>query len=367
MNKILLSIVKKEFYHIRRDPQTLWIVIAMPIVMLFLYSYAITLEMRQIEIVITDQSKTPESRQYIENILSTDFFRLVRFDVPPQDIEQVFKRREAKCALIIPASFARDLKTKLDTKIQLLVDASDPNAANYIQKYLMQVNAGFERQNNRFFVQPFSVEPRIFYNPALKAHNFFVPGLISVIILLISALLTSIAIVREKENGTMEQILVSPVRPAQIIIGKVIPYTLLAFLDGMLVLTIGHLWFRVPIMGSPLLLMGALVIYILTGLSFGLLVSTLTGSQREAMLVTVLATILPTIMLSGFIFPIASMPVLFRYFSWIIPATHFITIIRGVMLKGNVLGDLSVQISALVAITGFMLALSMKKFKTRLE
>ncbi len=367
MNRILLSIIKKEFYHIRRDPQTLWIVIAMPIVMLFLYSYAITLEMKQIEIVISDQSKTPESRQYIENILATNFFKVTDFDIHPGQVEQVFKQRKAKCILVIPATFANDLKRKTVTKIQLLVDASDPNAANYIQKYLLQVNAAFERENNRFIVQPFSVEPRIFYNPALKAHNFFVLGLIAVIILLISALLTSIAIVREKEAGTMEQILVSPVRPAQIIVGKVIPYTLLAFLDGLLVLLIGHLWFKVPIHGSPFLLTGALVLYILTGLSFGLLMSTITESQRVAMLATLLSTILPTIMLSGFIFPIASMPAFFRYFSLIIPATHFITIIRGIMLKGNVLSELSVQIYFLVGITMLMMALSVKKFKTKLE
>jgi ABC-2 type transport system permease protein len=367
MNRLLLSIIKKEFRHILRDPQTLWIVIAMPVVMLFLYGYAITLEMKQIEVAVTDYSKTPQSRQFIEHLLATDFFRVTAVDVPATNFERIFKERKARCIVVVPADFARSLNSQTETKIQLLVDATDPNAANYIQKYLMQIGSRFTFENNRFLAQPFVLEQRIFYNPLLKAHNFFVPGLIAVILLMISALLTSIAIVREKEMGTMEQILVSPVRPLQIIIGKVIPYTLLAFLDGLIIVAIGYLWFKVPLNGSVLFLAGTLVIYILTGLSFGLLVSTIAESQRTAMMAAQLATILPTIMLSGFIFPVASMPDIFRYMSLVIPATHFLEIIRGILLKGNTFGDLSAQIGYLLLITLFLIVVSVKKFRTNLE
>lgn len=367
MNRLLLSIIKKEFRHILRDPQTLWIVIAMPVVMLFLYGYAITLEMKQIEIVVTDYSKTPQSRRFIEHLLATDFFRITDVDVPLTNFEQIFKERKARCILAVPRDFARSQNSRPETKIQLLVDATDPNAANYIRKYLMQIGSRFTFENNRFLIQPFVLEQRIFYNPLLKAHNFFVPGLIAIILLMISALLTSIAIVREKEMGTMEQILVSPVRPSQIIIGKVIPYTLLAFLDGLLIVSIGYLWFKVPLHGSLLFLEGTLILYILSGLSFGLLVSTVAESQRTAMMAAIMATLLPTIMLSGFIFPLASMPDIFRYLSMIVPATHFLEIIRGILLKGNTVLDLSVQIGYLLLITVFFIVVSVKKFHTKLE
>ncbi len=367
MNRILLSIIRKEFHHILRDPQTLVIIIIQPIIMLFLYGYAITLDMKQIEIAITDYSKTPQSRQLIHQIESTSFFKVTAFDIPERGFDRLFKERKARCALIIPSDFARSLHSKQNTKIQLLVDASDPNAANYIYKYLLQINARFTFKNNPHLVQPFLMEPRILYNPDLKAHNFFVPGLIAIIMLLISSLLTSIAIVREKERGTMEQILVSPVRPLQILVGKVIPYILIAFLDGVLIVALGHLWFRVPIIGSGLFLAATLILYVLTGLSFGLLVSTITDSQRMAMLTTLMATILPTIMLSGFIFPVASMPKIFQYLSITIPATHFLEIIRGIMLKGNGLADLTRQVLFLFGISFFLLLLSVKKFRTTLE
>jgi ABC-2 type transport system permease protein len=341
MNQILLSIIKKEFWHILRDPQTLIIILIMPIIMLFLFGYAITLEMRDINTVIIDHSKTPQSRQLIEKIRSTNFFNIT--------------------------GFASDLQTEMRTKIQLIIDASDPNAANFINNYFAQLSMRYNYENNPQLTMPFSIEPRIFYNPDLKSDYFFVPGLIAVLILLISALLTSIAIVREKEIGTMEQILVSPVHPVQIIVGKVIPYTILGFIDSILILMVGHLWFGVPVIGSVILLLFALIIYILTGLSFGLMISTITNSQQMAMMAALLSTILPTIMLSGFIFPVESMPLIFQYLSKIVPATHFLEIIRGIMLKGNTLLDLKVQLSYLIGLAGLLILVSVRKFSTKLE
>ncbi len=367
MNSILISIVYKEFRHILRDPQTFTIIILMPVIMLFLFGYAITLEMQEIKTVLVDHSKTPQSRQYIENILASDFFEITALDVSYEQIETLFKQRQARCALIIPHDFGRTVQTERSSNIQLLVDASDPNAANYINKYLSQVNYRFNRQQNDVSIVPFTVESRMLYNPNSRSVYFFVPGLIAVILLLISALLTSIAIVREKEMGTMEQILVSPVHAYQIIIGKVIPYTVLGFLDSLIILVAARLWFHVPMEGSILLLAAGLIIYILTGLSFGLLISTVTDSQRVAMMGALLSTILPTIMLSGFIFPIKSMPVLFQWVSKIIPATHFLEIIRGIMLKGIGVETLYVQIGYLILIATVLIALSVKKFSTTLE
>lgn len=367
MNQILLSIIKKECWHILRDPQTLVIIILMPLFMLFLFGYAITLEMKDIDTAIIDHSKSPQSRHLIEKIVSTDFFNVTDIDASESQIEEIFFHRKARCVLVIPTDFTSSLQTNMRTKIQLIIDASDPNAANFINNYFSQLSMLYNYENNPRLSMPFSVEPRLFYNPDLKAEYFFVPGLIAVIILLISALLTSIAIVREKEVGTMEQILVSPVYPIQIIIGKVIPYTLLGFFDSILVLLVGHFWFGVPIMGSIGLLLIALIIYILTGLSFGLMISTITNSQQIAMLAALLSTILPTIMLSGFIFPIKSMPLIFQYISKVVPATHFLEIIRGIMLKGNTLFDLKVQLLYLIGLAGLLILVSVRKFSTKLE
>lgn len=366
-NRIFLSIVKKEFLHIVRDWQTLAIIIVMPVLMLLLYGYAITLEMKQITVALVDHSKTPESRAFLERIRASDFFDVSAVDPPEARFERVFQERRARCILVVPHDFARSLAREVETDVQLLIDASDPNAANYIQKYLTQIVAEHNADRNRTLRRPLRLAPRLLYNPGLASEYFFVPGLIAVIMLLISALLTSIAIVREKETGTMEQILVSPAHPVQIILGKVVPFVVLGFLDGALILVIGHFLFGVPFHGSVVFLSLALVLYIFTGLSFGLLVSTVTETQRLAMMVTLLATILPTFMLSGFIFPIPSMPLVFRYVSRIVPATHFLKIIRGVMLKGTGVRDLVTPIVYLFVLSTVLITVSVRKFGTRLE
>ncbi len=367
MNRILFSITKKEFWHIIRDYQTLVIIILMPVMMLLLFGYAVTLEMRQIETILVDQSHTRQSRAFLNDITSTSFFKINDRDVPEKDFEHILQQRKARCIIVIPADFAYSLESKPETKIQVLVDASDPNAANYIRNYLIQISAKFNFKLNPQLKMPFSVEPRILYNPDLKSYYFFVPGLVAVIILLISALLTSIAIVREKEVGTMEQILVSPVHPLQIVIGKVIPYAVIGLIDSILVLIMGRFLFGVPVLGSLWLLLSSLIIYVLAGLSFGLLISTITKSQQVAMMMTLMITLLPTIMLSGFIFPLKSMPVLFQYLSNVVPATHFLIIIRGILLKGSTLMDILPEMGALTGITILLLTISIRKFNTTLE
>ena len=367
MNKTLLSIIQKEFRHIVRDKQTLTILFLMPVLMLFLYGYAITLEMKNIKTVIVDLSKTPQSRSFVDNMLANEFFIIVDKDVRYKDFESVFQTRSAQCIVVIPDNFSETLAQEPQTKVQLLIDASDPNAANFINNYLNIISAQFNLEQNKNFVQKISLEPRLLYNPDMKSAYFFVPGLIAVIALLICALLTSIAIVREKENGTMEQILVSPVKALHIIIGKVIPYMVIGYLMALLILVIGYFWFEVPIYGSFLLLNLMLLLYVLTGLSFGLLISTKTNSQQIALMITLVSTILPSFMLSGFIFPIASMPDILQYISNIVPATHFLIIIRSIMLKGVGLAELVMPIGALILIALVLLMISMRKFRTHLE
>ncbi len=363
MKTLIWSIVKKEFIHIWRDPQTLVIVFLMPVLMLFLYGYAITLEMKEISIIINDHAASPLSRSYIDRITATKFFHITGRDIPEKKIEDVFQRRQARCAIIIPPEFSR----QQGGNIQLLIDASDPNAANYILNYLSQITVSFNRDASGNSRTLFSVQPRLLYNPDLKSAYFFVPGLVAIIIILISALLTSIAIVREKELGSMEQILVSPIRPNQLIIGKLIPYLALSLVDSSIILLLAHFWFSVPIHGSALLLLVMLTLYILCGLSFGLLISTATRSQQVAMMATMVITILPSFLLSGFIFPVRSMPLILQGFSQLIPATHFLVIIRSIMLKGVGAGALFPQLVAMILFSVVLIGVSIRKFNTTLE
>ncbi|RMH62169.1 MAG: ABC transporter permease [Calditrichaeota bacterium] len=367
MNRIFLSIIKKEFFHIMRDRQTLVIIFVMPLMMLFLYGYAITLEMRNIPTVVIDHDHGPMARDLIRQLEAVDFFTIVARDIPEETITDVFQKRFARCVLVIPAHFSRQTRTRLHTPVQVIIDATDPNAANYINKYLGRIAFNFTLTHNTLFPAAFKTIPRTLYNPDLKSSYFFVPGLVAVILLLISTLLTSIAIVREKEMGTMEQILVSPVRPFQVILGKVIPYVAIGYGISVMILVAARFWFQVPVNGSLLFLNGALILYISTGLSIGLLISSITDKQQIAMMITLMVTILPTVMLSGFIFPIASMPLPFQWVSRLIPATHFLQIIRGVMLKGIGIAELWPQTLILVGMTALLLVISTKKFSSTLD
>jgi len=367
MHGILKSIIKKEFIHIIKDPQTLLVIFIMPILMMILYGYAITLEMRKIPTIITDRSNTLQSRTLIKKISSSGFFKTREIIVTEQNIDKIFQKREARCIIVIPDDYSRQLQYAQEVKLQVLIDASDPNAANFINNYLSIITTQLNKELNGYLPVPFVLVPRFLYNPDLRSANFFVPGLVAIILMLVSALLTSIAIAREKENGTMEQILVSPITPIQIIIGKVIPYILIAFLSGLIILGMGVFLFKVQFSGSVPALLAAMIIYIFTGLSFGLLISTIAQSQRIAMIMTLLTTLLPTVMLSGFIFPVESMPLIFRIISQIIPAKHFVTIIRGLMLKGITIFDLWQQILFLILLSSLLLLVSTKKFKNTLE
>jgi len=367
MSNILKSIIRKEFIHIWKDPQTLLIIFIFPIVMLFMYGYAITMEMRNIPTVINDLSRTSDSRHLIDKIGASKFFKVELRSVVERDVDKIFQNKIAKCIVVIPRDYSKTIQNEQQTNIQVLIDASDPNAANYINSYLNAILYNLNKELNHGLPVPFKNEPRFLYNPELKSVNFFVPGLIAIIILLVSALLTSITIVREKETGTMEQILVSPVKPLQIIIGKVIPYLLIGLFSALIIFLLGVFWFKVPMHGSFIAILLMMILYIFTGLSIGLVISTVTRTQQTAMIMALMITMLPTIMLSGFMFPRESMPYVFRIISQVIPATHFIHIIRGIMLKGNGLADLLKQVLFLTGLSGVFIFISVKKFKSKLE
>lgn len=367
MRRRIFGIIRKEFIHIIRDPRTLMIIIVMPIMMIILYGYAITLDIKNIDFGVIDRANTPESRALIDKFAENKFFVLHKGEIKLKDIEHHFYRRDIKMLLVIPRDFSRTLHTQRATDVQIIIDASDSNVGNYINNYARVLLGAFNREHSGTLPVAFTIEPRILYNPDMKSSFFFVPGLVALILMLISALLTSITISREKETGTMEQILVSPVRPLEILVGKVVPYIGLGLLNAALILVSAKVLFAVPYRGNLLLLFGLTLIFIFTALAFGLMISTVAKNQQIAMLVTLMATILPTIMLSGFIFPIPSMPRPLQLISYVIPATHYLVIIRGVLLKGVGMAALLRPTLILSAIGAVILTAATIRFNTRLE
>jgi len=365
MSSRIIPIIRKEFIHIRRDFRTLLIIFAMPVFMLLMYGYAINMEIQNIDLAVLDHSQSPMSRELVAAFQGSKFFTPRYFTGSESGIESLFQRGEVKAALIIPLDLARTINGPVPAAVQVLIDASDSNTAQLMQNYINAVvqiyNAG------RGVTAPFEVNTSLRYNPALKSAYFFVPGLVALILMMISALLTSLTIAREKETGTMEQILVSPVRPFEIIIGKVVPYLFLAFADGILILLIAHFWFNVPITGNLALILVACFLYVGVALSYGLLISTRARTQQVAMMGALMGTLLPTVMLSGFIFPIASMPKMLQFVTYLVPARYFLPVIRGVMLKGNTIFHLWLPIGALVVMGILFLTISAKRFKMRLE
>ncbi|MDZ7266911.1 MAG: ABC transporter permease [candidate division KSB1 bacterium] len=365
MSARILPIIRKEFIHIRRDFRTLVIVFAMPVVMLLMYGYAINMEIQNISMVVCDHSNTPASRELVRAFAGSRFFTVTDCGGGRAEIEKLFQQRRAKLALIIPHDFAPRLAQPAPVTVQLLIDASDSNTALNIRNYATAILQTYNLERNRDL--PFEVRATIAYNPALKSSYFFVPALVALILMMISALLTSVTIAREKETGTLEQILVSPVQPLEIVAGKVVPYILLAFVDGLLILLVARFWFDVPIRGSLVLLLVAALLFVFVALALGLLISTAARTQQVAMMAALLASLLPTVMLSGFIFPIASMPQILQWVTYIVPARYFLPVIRGVLLKGNTLAEIWPFLLVLAGFGLSLLLISVRKFKMTLE
>jgi ABC-2 type transport system permease protein len=359
----IAPIARKEFKHILRDPRSLWIIFMLPNVMMFLFGYAIDLDLKNVRLAVCDLSRTQESRELVDAIDASSYFGVVaRYDDPSRT-DGLFERRIARGAVVIPEDFARKLERERRAPVGVLVDGSDANSAaivqNYLESFIATHTAGAAKE-------PISIRSNVLYNRELDSTYFIVPGLAAIVMMLLGALLTSVTIVREKETGTMEQVLVSPVKPFEVVAGKVLPYLVLAVCVATMIVTVGHFWFHVPLIGSRMYLLLFGVLYLFAALSLGLLVSTLVSTQQVAMMLSLLLTLLPTIMLSGFIFPVASIPRVLQIVSDVIPATHFLVIIRGVMLKGNSPADLWPHIAALAAIGVVLMILAVKRFGMKL-
>ena len=363
------AFVRKEFFHIFRDKQTLLILFGMPIAQMLIFGFVISNEIRDVGIAILDQSNDVATQQITDKILSSGYFLLEDKLSNSAEIEEVFRRGKVKEVIVFEPQFEKNLIRTGKANVQIIADASDANLANLISTYTNGIIQDYVNQNNVLITKPMQIIPevRMVYNEKLKGSFMFVPGIMALILMLISAMMTSISIVREKEMGTMEILLASPIKPFQIIFGKVVSYIVLAFINAVTILLLGNYIFGVPIQGSVILLLLECLLYITLALSLGILISSITENQQVAMMISGFALMLPVILLSGFIFPIENMPLILQWFCQLMPAKWFIIIIKSIMLKGVGIGYVWKETLILICMTILFLSISLKKFKIRLD
>ena len=367
--KRFIGFIKKEFYHIFRDKRSLFILFGMPIVQVLLFGFAITNEINNVDIAILDHSKDVTTKEIINKIAASKYFSIKQFIDNEAAIETAFKKGQIKAVLNFEKDFGKKIVAEGKATVQILTDATDPNTANTISNYVSSILQNYQREINKDVQLAFQIVPktRLIYNPELKSVFMFVPGVMTIILMLVSAMMTSISITREKELGTMEILLVSPLKPFQVIVGKVVPYIFLAVINAIIIILLSIFVFRMPVQGSFILLGAESVLFIINALSLGILISTVSASQQTAMMVSLMGLMLPVILLSGFIFPINSMPFPLQVISNIIPAKWFIIILKGIMLKGVGLAFVWKETLILMGMTLFFIVLSVKKYKIRLE
>lgn len=363
-----IGFVKKEFYHIFRDVRTLLILFGMPIAQILLFGYVVTNEIKDANIAILDYAKDDVSKEITSKITSSGYFQLKRSLTSDAEINAVLRSGEVKEVIVFEANFAEKIQREGQANVQIIADASDANTANLVVNYTQAIITDYAQELVGVTL-PIQIEPevRMLYNEELKGAFMFVPGTMALILMLVSAMMTSISIAREKEMGTMEILLVSPLRPFQIIIGKVMPYVGIAFLNAVVLIALGVFVFNMPVLGSVTLLLAESLLFILVALALGIFISTIAGSQQVAMFISMFALLLPTMLLSGFIFPIDNMPLVLQGLTYIVPPKYFIVIIKNIMLKGSGLSFVWKETLVLVGFLIFLTGLSIKKFKIRLD
>jgi ABC-2 type transport system permease protein len=359
----------KEFFHIFRDVRSMVILFGMPLVQVLVFGFAISTEIKDVEIAILDYSRDHLSQELSNKILSSEYFILAENLEDESQIESVFKAGKVKEVIIFRNNFARNLEKEQNAAIHLIADASDPNSANIIVNYTTGIIRSFilEKIGKKALPIEINTEHKMLFNPELKSVFMFVPGIITVLLMLVSAMMTSISIAREKELGTMEVLLVSPLNPVQIVVGKVIPYVVLSFINAVSILLLAFFVFGMPVQGSIVLLLAESLLFIVMALALGIFISTVSNSQQTAMMISMFALMLPTILLSGFIFPIENMPEVLQWFCNVIPTKWFIIIVKDIMLKGVGFAYIWKETLIILGMTIFFIVLSVKKFKIRLE
>lgn len=366
------AIAVKELRQIGRDRRTLFILLFVPGLFLLLYGYALNFDVRNVRLAVKDQDRSARSRELISAFVNSGYFDLVASVDDDEDIVRLIDRNEARAALVIPANFGADLDSRRPTRVQVVIDGDNANTATtvmgYAQSLVAGVSASYEmRPRGPGFPTPTSqhpppnllqLEPRVWYNPELRSALFLVPGLIAYLAMLTAVVSTSLSIVREKEIGTMEQVRMSPLGPVAYVVGKTVPYFCISLLSSMGIVALAMLLFGLPMRGSWPMLLAAVSVFLVGALALGLLISTMADTQQVAFQIALLMSYLPTLMLSGFIFPISSMPVFLQVVTNVVPARYFLVALRGIVLKGVGLEVLWRDLAALVAFAIVIIALA---------
>jgi ABC-2 type transport system permease protein len=363
------QMVRKEFIQVLRDKRLRFFVVVPPLVQLVVFGYVVSMDVNVVETAVLDADRTSASRLVIDRFRASGTFRIVRQLDHPGEVREVLDRGEAVCVIHIERGFGRDLHRRTPATVQVLLDGTNSNTAAVVQGYVDQVVAGLQTsglgRGAVGAVRGVDLRTRAWYNTDLRSRNYNVPAVMATIITLVCLMLTSMAIVRERELGTMEQLMVSPLRPGEIMLGKTIPFAAISFFDMALVAALGVAWFSVPVKGSLVVLLAGTLVYLLSVLGIGLFISTFAATQQQALMGTILFY-MPSILLSGFVFPIKNMPEIFQHLTVVIPLRYFLVIIRGVFLKGVGFGVLWPQMAALLVIGTAVITLSAFRFRKRL-
>jgi ABC-2 type transport system permease protein len=375
--RTILHIIRKEFFQLRRDPRMLTIVIIAPIIQLMFLGYAATLDVKDIPVVVCDMDNSRASREFVEQVSNSGYFT-VEYRITDIDaVDSYLDDNKAVVAIVIPRGFGNKLQSGVPAPLQILVDGANSNTAAISLSYIRGMTERFSRMvladaaerrgGQTVRIPRVAPEVRAWFNPELRSRNFMVPSVIALILMIVTVTLTSLGLVKEKEIGTLEQLMVTPIKPYQLIIGKLLPFVIIGFIDICLVLLVAAFWFGVPVRGSVLLLFGLSTIFILTTLGLGLFVSTVSRTQQQAMMTAQFFIMMPFIYFSGFIFPIENMPVIVQYITYVVPLRYFITIIRGIFLKGVGISVLWPQALALLIFGVAIFSFSVLRFRKRLE
>lgn len=364
-----LSFVKKEFLHIWRDKRTMFILLGMPVVQIIIFGFALTNEVKNSKIAVLDQSKDVATASLINELDASRYFDIEQNLHSYKEIEAAFRKGKIKLVVVFPNQFNKNLQHVNKSTVQLIADASDPNVANALTNYATAIIMDYQNRitNNAKLPYTIKVETRMLYNPQLKGAYNFVPGLMAMVLLLVCTMMTAITIVREKETGTMEIMLVSPMKPQLVVFSKAIPYLLLSVINIATILLLSVYVLEVPINGSLSLLVLESVLFTLVSLSLGLLISSVTDSQQAAMFISLVGLFLPTVLLSGFMFPVENMPLPLRTISKIVPASWYYSIVKSVMIKGLGIGGVWKETLVLAGMMVFFLTVAVKRFKIRLQ
>lgn len=375
MNSRLMSIIRKEFIQIFRDTRTLIMVLIIPIMQLFLLGYSATNDVRNVPLAVLDQSRSPESRALLDSYRAADYFRIAYSVDSQAEIRYLIEAGKARAAVIIPPDYSQRLSEGKAT-VAFILDGSDPTSASTAlsaAKLISQAHATeilserFARTGMNLRVQPpVEVRTTVWYNPDLISAYFMIPGVIGMILYAIAAILTATSVVRERERGTIEQLIVTPIRPWELIVGKLMPYVILGFFNTLEVLAVGHWWFGMPIRGDLGLIILLSIIFLITGLGIGLFASTVANTQQEAML-TVWMTLLPSIFLSGFFFPLEAMPAVLRWISYLMPLRYYLVIIRALLLKDVSLAMIQTDAIAMTLFAVGIMTAAALRFHKRLD